>query len=436
MKEVALNVLIDQQNIGSYQKFILLTYLLLMIMDGYDIQAMAYAAPMIIEAWGVEKTMLGVVFSASLFGLFVGSFVLSSLSDRYGRRPVLLISTVTFSVLMLVTPHVANLEQLALIRFITGIFLGGIMPNAMAYSSEIVPSKYRILTMMVISCGYTVGAMLGGAISALLTPIGGWPAIFYFGGIIPLLLFFIMLFKLPESLYFLGESKKNEKTVLFWLKKFYPALEINTATQIIGNIGPKSKKSPLELFKNKRAVFTYSIWVISILNMISLYFLANWLPTLSKESGLSLNQAMMIGSTLQLGGTIGSIVMGLKIDKIGFYKVLVPVFMVAVVSVALIGYSVSHIALLFVIIFIAGFAIVGGQPAINALSASYYPVSLRTTGVGWSIGIARLGSVIGPLFGGYLAKSLVITHLFVIAAVPSLCVIMMLLVQARYRAEA
>ncbi len=166
--------------------------------------------------------------------------------------------------------------------------------------------------------------------------------------------------------------------------------------------------------------------------MISLYFLANWLPTLAKESGLSLNQALMIGSTLQLGGTIGSVVMGLKIDKTGFYKVLIPVFIVAVMSVALIGYAVSHIALLFIIIFIAGFAIVGGQPAINALSASY-PVSLRTTGVGWSIGIARLGSVIGPFGGGYLSQFLVITHLFVIAAIPSLFVIIMLIVQAKYR---
>ncbi len=167
--------------------------------------------------------------------------------------------------------------------------------------------------------------------------------------------------------------------------------------------------------------------------MISLYFLANWLPTLAKESGLSLNQALLIGSTLQLGGTIGSVVMGFKIDKTGFYKVLIPVFLVAVISVALIGYSVSHIVLLFIIIFIAGFAIVGGQPAINALSASYYPVSLRTTGVGWSIGIARLGSVIGPLFGGYLSQFLVITHLFVIAAIPSLFVIIMLMIQAKYR---
>ncbi|WP_228305564.1 MFS transporter, partial [Acinetobacter baumannii] len=159
MKEIVLSDLINQQKVGPYQKFILVTCLLLMIMDGYDIQSMAYAAPLIIEEWGVQKSMLGVVFSASLFGLFVGSFLLSSLSDRFGRRPILLISTFIFSILMLLTPHVGNIEQLTVIRFVTGIFLGGIMPNVMAYSSEIVPYQSRIFTMMVISCGYTVGAM-------------------------------------------------------------------------------------------------------------------------------------------------------------------------------------------------------------------------------------------------------------------------------------
>ena len=203
--------------------------------------------------------------------------------------------------------------------------------------------------------------------------------------------------------------------------------------KVIINADVESKKSPLDLFRNKRAFFTSSIWIISILNMISLYFLANWLPTLAKESGLTLNQALLIGSTLQLGGTLGSIWMGLKISKLGFYKVLVPVFIVAVASVALIGYAVDHLALLFVVVFIAGFAIVGGQPAINALSANFYPSSLRTTGVGWSIGIARLGSVVGPLFGGYLSQSIHISNLFVIAAIPSLLVIGMLMVQKKYK---
>jgi len=432
MKEVALNDFIDQQKIGRYQKFILLTCLLLMVMDGYDIQAIAYAAPLIMEHWKIDKTMLGGVFSASLFGLFIGSLFLSSLADRFGRRPILLISTLAFSVLMLLTPSVSSVEQLTIIRFVTGIFLGGIMPNVMAYSSEIVPSKYRILTMMVISCGYTVGAMLGGGISALLTPIGGWHAIFYFGGIIPLIIFFIMLFTLPESLQFMV-SKNNDHKALLWLKKFYPKLNFSSELKILNPLILKTKQSPLELFKENRAFFTYTIWIISILNMISLYFLANWLPMLAKESGLNLNQALLIGSILQLGGAFGSILMGLKIDKVGFYKVLIPVFITGVLSVAVIGYSISNPLLLYVVVFIAGFAIVGGQPAINAFSASYYPISLRTTGVGWSIGIARLGSVIGPLFGGYLSKHMDITHLFIAAAVPSMLVIMTLVIQAKYR---
>ncbi|MDF2418494.1 MFS transporter [Acinetobacter beijerinckii] len=432
MKEVALNDFIDQQKIGRYQKFILLTCLLLMVMDGYDIQAIAYAAPLIMEHWQIDNTMLGVVFSASLFGLFLGSLFLSSLADRFGRRPILLISTLAFSVLMLLTPHVTSVEQLAIIRFVTGIFLGGIMPNIMAYSSEIVPSKHRILTMMIISCGYTVGAMLGGGISALLTPIGGWHAIFYFGGAIPLVIFFIMLFKLPESLIFMA-NKNNDVKVLLLLQNFYPKIDFSSNIKISKNTEIKVKQSPLQLFKKNRAFFTSTIWVVSILNMISLYFLANWLPMLSTESGLSLSQALIVGSILQLGGVFGSILMGFIIGKLGFYKVLIPVFFIGFLSIAVIGYSISYPLILFMIVFISGFAIVGGQPAINAFSANYYPVLLRTTGVGWSIGIARLGSVIGPLLGGYLSKELDVTHLFIVASIPSLLLILTLLIQAKYQ---
>lgn len=433
MKDIVLTDLINQQKVGRSQKFILSICLLLMIMDGYDIQAMAYAAPIIIDIWEVEKAMLGVVFSASLLGLFIGSLVLSSLSDRFGRRPILLFSTLAFSVLMLVTPHVHTIEQLAAMRLVTGIFLGGIMPNAMAYSAELVPYKYRIRTMMIISCGYTVGAMLGGAISAVLIPIGGWQAIFYFGGIIPLILFAIMFFKLPESLQFLSTHPKNDRSIIRNLKRFYPSLNLDENRKIFRNTAPEAKQSPLDLFRNKRAFFTSSIWIISVLNMISLYFLANWLPTLANQSGLSLNQSLLIGSTLLFGGTFGTLLMGFKIDKFGFYKVLLPIFVLAVVSIAMIGYSVNHLNLLFVVVFLAGFTIVGGQPAINALSASFYPASLRTTGVGWSIGIARLGSVIGPLLGGYLSQSMSINHLFLVAAVPSLLVVGMLSIQAKYK---
>ncbi|PNK59702.1 MFS transporter [Psychrobacter sp. FDAARGOS_221] len=431
MKQLVLNEYIDSQKIGRYQVFILGICLLLMIMDGYDIQAMAYAAPFIIEDWGVDKPALGMAFSASILGLFIGSLTLSWCSDKFGRRPILMLSTLAFSILMIATPHVTSIEQLTVIRFITGIFLGGIMPNAMAYSSEIVPNGQRVFAMILISTGYTIGGMIGGFISAWLTPIGGWHAIFYFGGVIPLIIFVIMLFTLPESLRYMGAKKENHDKIRYWLNKMFPNCGITNTTEIIHHADTGVKPSPLQLFKGNRAFFTTTIWIISALNMMSLYFLASWLPTLGKESGLSMQNAMYIGSTLLLGGTIGSVMIALKINKLGFYKVLIPVFIVAVISVGLIGFTSSVVPLMFLAVFVAGFAVVGGQPAINALSADYYPIKLRTTGVGWSIGIGRLGSVIAPVFGGYLSTFLTINHLFLIAAIPSVTIIGILLIQLK-----
>lgn len=431
MKSIVLKDFIDSQPLGSRQKSIIALCMALMILDGYDIQAMAYAAPLIINDWQVDKTMLGVVFSSSLAGLFVGSLLISNLSDRFGRRTILLISTLLFSILMLITPIAHNLEQLALLRFITGIFLGGIMPNAMAYCAEIVPSKHRVFTMIMISAGFTIGAMLGGFVATWIKAYG-WSAIFYFGGIVPLILFAIMWATLPESLQFLASKPNNESKIRAILRRFYPHAEVTEDTAIVVPKVETVKASPLELFKENRTFFTITIWIASMMNLMSLYFLSSWLPTLGKEAGLTTNQALLIGSTLQLGGTIGSLLMGTRINQLGFYKVLIPIFVVAAISVSLIGFSASSIVLLFVVVFVAGFTVVGGQPTLNALSAERYPTLLRTTGVGWSLGIGRIGSMIGPVIGGMLSKSLPLNTLFLFAAVPSIVVVMMMLLQARH----
>ena len=435
MKQIVLNELIDSQPIGSYQKIIIALCMGLMILDGYDIQAMAYAAPLLMEHWHVDKAMLGVVFSAALGGLFVGSLLLSNLSDRFGRRPILLLSTLAFSILMLLTPSVTSIEQLAAMRFITGVFLGGIMPNAMAYCSDIVPSKNRVFVMIMISAGFTLGAMLGGFIASWLKPYG-WSAIFYFGGIMPLILTAFMFIFLPESQKFLVNYVGNDNKILASLRKFYPNYAFDNDVKIVTNEEKVAKPSPLELFRHNRAFFTITIWIISILNLISLYFLSSWLPTLGKEAGLTTTQALMVGSVLQFGGLIGSLAMGSYINKLGFYKVLIPVFILAIVSVGLIGFSTGSLALLYLVVFLAGFTVVGGQPTINALSANHYPVLLRTTGVGWSIGMGRLGSMIGPILGGVLSKSMGLSSLFLVATVPSVLIIIMLFIQSSQRKRA
>lgn len=420
--------LIDRNPIGRQQWLILTLCGICMIMDGFDVQAMGYVAPAILQDWGIAKSALGPVFGAGLFGLLVGSLVLSVLSDKLGRRPVLIVATFFFAICMLLTPQATNVEQMVIIRFITGLGLGAIMPNSMALCGEFSPQRKRVFVMMLISCGFTVGAMLGGLVAAALIPRFGWHSVFYFGGVVPLLIGIAMLLWLPESVQFQALHGRPADRILAVVRKLLPHESIPAGASVV-RPAQKPHGAPMaKLFANGRGAGTITIWSISFLNMIGLYFLSNWLPTLAKSSGMSLESAVLLGSALQLGGTIGTLLMGYLIDRKGFKPVLLVCFIAAAISVALIGQVSTTVGMLFAVVFVAGFAVIGGQPAINALAASYYPTELRTTGVGWSLGVGRIGSVIGPVIGGQLiALNWSQPELFLVVAIPSLAILALLL---------
>ncbi len=426
--QVDVGALIDRNAIGSRQIMILLLCGITMIMDGFDVQAIGYVAPAILQQWGIEKSQLGPVFGAGLFGLLVGSLVLSVLADKIGRRPVMIFSTFFFAVCMIATPHAHNVEQLAVIRFITGLGLGAIMPNAMALCGEFSPQRKRVFIMMMISCGFTVGAMLGGLISAAMIPKWGWESVFHFGGTIPLLIAIGMYFWLPESVQFQALQGKPADRILTEVRKLLPHENI-PANATVARPAVKPAGAPMaKLFAEGRGLGTLTIWGISFLNMIALYFLASWLPTLAKSAGMSIENSVLLGSSLQLGGTVGTLLLGYMIDRKGFKPIMLACFAVAAVSIAMIGHSSVSIGMLFAVVFVAGFSVIGGQPAINALAASYYPTELRTTGVGWSLGVGRIGSVLGPMVGAQLiALNWSQAELFHVVALPSLGIIALLL---------
>lgn len=424
--------LIDESPIGKFQWWIFILCGVCMVLDGFDVQAMGYVAPALLQDWHIDKSSLGPVFGAGLFGLLVGSLVFSVVADKLGRRPVLIASTFFFGLCMLLTPLSSSIQELIFIRFVTGLGLGAIMPNAMALCGEFSPKRKRISIMMLISCGFTVGAMLGGVVSAALIPLYGWQAVFYLGGVLPLLIAFLMVVCLPESIQFQVLSGKSSAATLAVLKKAMPAQRIPDDAELAVAERNGGGVPVMALFQDGRTVGTLAIWGISFLNMIALYFLSNWLPTIAKLAGLSLEKAVLVGAALQLGGTIGTVAMGGLIDRIGFRRVLVPCFATAAVFIALIGHSVSAVGLLFAVVFVTGFAVVGGQPAINAMAANYYPTALRTTGVGWSLGVGRIGSVIGPVVGGQLiGLNWGQDSLFHLVAIPSVVIVLVLLFGAR-----
>jgi AAHS family 4-hydroxybenzoate transporter-like MFS transporter len=417
---VDISTLIDNSKIGRFQFGLLLMCGLCLIMDGFDVQAIGYVAPAIIKDWGVPRAALGPVFGAGLFGMLVGSLTLSMLADKVGRRSVLICATLFFAICMLATPRVTTIDQLLVIRFITGLGLGAIMPNAMALAGEYSPQRIRVFVMMMISCGFTFGALLGGFISVVLIAKFGWQAVFYFGGAVPLVLALFMIIGLPESLQILVIRNRNNDHVRRLVQRIDPSTPLAQNTVFIVQEPVKTGTPVTQLFRDGRAGVTILFWIMNFMNLTDLYFLSNWLPTIISASGHGRSTAILAGTALQLGGTIGTLAMGRIIDKVGFRTVLITSFLVSVPVIILIGVSGIGLTALFIVIVVAGFCIVGGQPAINALAATYYPASLRSTGVGWSLGVGRLGSILGPVMGGVLiGAQWPNSWVFMAAAVPA-----------------
>lgn len=418
---------IDNNRLSRSQLWILIMVGLTVVMDGFDVQSMGYVAPAIIADWGVSKAELGPVFGAGLFGMLVGSLTLSVLADKIGRRPVLIWATVFFSLCMLVTAHVTSIGQLQVIRFVTGLGLGAIMPNALALVGEFSPRHKRVTLMMLVSCGYTVGAVLGGLVSAWMIPLWGWQSVFYLGGIFPLLIAALMYVYVPESMQFLVVKGRRLDEVGRTLRRIDPSLKVDGNTRYALAETAQGGAPVVELFREGRGVATVLLWVVNFMNLLNLYFLSSWLPTIATSAGLSTSTAVMVGTTLQVGGVLGTLLMGPVIDRIGFFKVLVPCFALAALSIALIGQPGIGLPLLFLVVAVTGFCIIGGQPAVNALAATYYPTALRSTGLGWSLGIGRWGSIAGPVLGGLLIQfEWSNSEIFLAMAVPTVIAALML----------
>ena len=413
--------LLENSQIGPLQIRVFLLCMICLIMDGFDVQAMGYVAPAIVDDWGIPRAQLGGVFAAANFGVLLGSLVFSMVADKIGRRPVLIGATLFFSVMAIATAYAQNVPQLLWLRFIAGIGMGCIMPNATALIGEFSPKRSRVTLMMCITVGFTVGAALGGFVAAWMIPAFGWPSVFVFGGAVPLVIALAMIWGLPESLQFLAVSGRGRETLAHWLRQLDPTIRVDASTRFVANEEGRTGVPAVHLFRDGRGIVTVLIWTVNFMNLLVLYSLSNWLPTVVTGMGYTTQTAVLVGTVLQVGGTIGTFGLAWLIARGGFMPMLTATFAVATASIALIGQPGISLALLNVIVFVAGWAIIGGQPGINALSATYYPTYLRSTGVGWGLGIGRTGAIVGPYLGGtLLGLNWGPRELFLAAAVPAL----------------
>lgn len=442
MAQRSINVaqLIDERPIGTFHIWLVAFAFAIIISDGYDITAIAFAAPELLKQWAItDRSALAPVFSASLVGILIGSPFFGFVGDRYGRKVAAIGSLVVFGVFTLAAARAGSLDHMLWLRAFAGIGLGGLMPNMIAYTGEFAPRRHRATLIIVMFCGVTLGGAIPAAVSLWLVPHYGWESLFVIGGVMPLVFAACAWLWLPESVKFLVVKGRRDEAVRV-LEMAAPDVDIGPQTVLV----PPSETvyagfNPKHLFGEGLALITPLLWLCFAINLMGFYFLISWMPTLLiGQKLLTQADAAIATSLVQIGGTIGGFVLCRPMERKGFWPPAL-LFAGAVPFVALIGYAASTSTwLLMAVVTLAGFCILGLQFGLNAASAMIYPTSVRSNGSGWAFGVGRFGSILGPIFGGKLiALKLSIPMLFLVAAIPFVvgtlaCVALAVLYAARF----
>ncbi len=420
-KNLNLKTLLEGADLGLFQIRIIAICFSIAALDGFDTQSIAFVAPALRHEWDVPSAMFGPLFGIGLFGTLVGSIALSPVADRIGRKPLILISTALFGVMTLLSATATSIEVLGVYRLVAGLGLGGAIPNIIALVSEYTPPGNRSTAVVVTFAGFPLGAVLGGMASARIIPVYGWEGVFVLGGLLPLVLIPIVLAGLPESLYYLAKGQGQTPRIRKIMSHIAPKISDFEPGQIRLPETGAARQPVRSLFTAGRANWTVLLWLVTFIALLLGYFLVNWIPLLLVDAGMDHHQAIMGVVLLNLGGIIGSIILGRVSDKQGPFGILTLAYGLGTIAVAGVGLMInSSVSVLLSLIFLVGLCVTGAQLNIVALAANYYPTYMRSTGIGWSMGMGRVGSIVGPTVGGALmALGLVRGQLFYVAAIPA-----------------
>ncbi|MFM0742114.1 aromatic acid/H+ symport family MFS transporter [Paraburkholderia xenovorans] len=411
--------LIDRNGVSPFQMMIVALCFLIIAIDGFDTAAIGFIAPAIRSVWHVGAAQFGAVFGAGLAGLTLGALVTGPLADRFGRRRVLLLCVLFFGIASVACAQATSFSDLVVLRFLTGLGLGGAMPNAITLTSEYCPSARRMFIVTTMACGFTLGSALGGFVAAALTTHYGWRSVLLAGGVAPLILLPVFAWLLPESVRYLVTTGKRMQEIARVLARISDRDDISASSFTVSCEAVTG--SPVShLFRPDLLRGTLLLWFTFFMSLLVIYLLSSWLPTLLRSTGATLETAALVTAMFQVGGTIGAISLGWLMDRFNPSYVLALSYLAAAVFIAAIGDLVSTPWLAATTVFCAGFCVSGCQVGVNAFAASFYPTDCRATGVSWANGIGRMGSVVGSLAGGVmLGAGLLFPTLFLIVGVPA-----------------
>lgn len=399
MNTVNVSALIERQKLGGFALLLIVWCFTIVLIDGYDQVAAAFAAPALIHAWHTNAAGFGRVFGVGLFGVLVGSLLLGFSGDRFGRRPTIIYGSIWFGILTFLCSYANSIEQLTLLRFLAGIGMGGVVPNTVALVSEYAPKARRATWITLMFSGFSIGAGGGGAVASWLLPRYGWPVLFTVGGVAAVAVALASFALLPESVRFLIVNGRDARAIrqIAWR---LGATNADEDARYVIDDETRIRVRASALFQHDLARVTPLLWALFVLNSLALHFLQNWLPILFGMGVLEPARAAQAAMMFPVGGTVGALALSRFVDRYGI-RVLLFLAVAGCPIAATLGMPMPTVWL-FVAVFASGVCVIGSQFALYAVSGMVYPTTLRATGVGSAIGIGKLGSVAGSMLGGVL----------------------------------
>jgi MFS transporter, AAHS family, 4-hydroxybenzoate transporter len=423
-RSIDVQTFLNENPFSPFQWLIFALCFCVVLLDGFDTAAIGYIAPSLLSEWGVERSALGPVLSAALFGLVVGSLSAGPLADRFGRRKVLIIAASIFGLACLASAFSAGLNQLVAWRFITGLGLGAAMPNAVTMMNEYCPEARRATLTNAMFCGFPLGAAFGGFLAAWMIPHLGWRSVLLLGGIAPLVLAILIFFLLPESVRYMVAKNYPAERIREALHRVQPAVTefplamtgVSEATEQLA----QARSSIGVVLSRELLVGSIMLWLAYFMGLVIFYALVNWMPVLLKDAGVTPSTAALVSALFPLGG-FGAILSGWLMDRFNANLIIAACFALTAAAVYAIGQSTGNIVLLMLVVLGAGTIMNTAQSSLPTLAAAFYPTNGRATGVAWMMGIGRFGGIAGSFLVAELSRrNLSFGQIFLIVAVSGL----------------
>lgn len=396
--------ILNENKMGFYQNLIMFFCFAIIALDGLDVVVMGLIAPQILTEWNVTPQQLAPVLSAALVGLAVGALTSGPLSDRFGRKPILLISVFCFGLFTLLTAFSTNTTELMILRFLTGLGAGAAAPNAATLASEFAPERRRLLCVTIVFAGFSLGAAAGGFLAAWMIPEFGWRSMLYVGGILPMILMPFLYWKMPESIPYLLKKQNSQDKIKLQAKSLFPHQNYQNVDIYLDE--PATQKTGLGIILSPKYLYgTLMLWTSYFMALFLVYLCSSWLPTIVKLNNFSISEAAIVASFFQLGGPVGCISLGWMMDRFRPRLVLFITILVGALATFALGYFNQSFVLMCLFASILGFTFNGGCVGLSAIATQYYPTAARATGTSWMNGIGRFGAILSAFAGAAMIAS-------------------------------